>query len=784
VGDGGPSAVDGATDGALPPPTLDDGGTVTVSWLRGNEWGLHVFRQADGKYVVISRNDYQSALIVARFTTAGVLDTTFGSEGSGFASPFLDRIMNAGYQSTAATLLPDGKILLAVNVKQAPPDTNTMALVRLTKDGLIDPTFGNNGVTYPMQGEPFAVGTQSDGKIVVAGWIFKGMGGSGVARFTSAGVLDTTFGNNGVVNGTIAIARAMAIDSADNIVIAGSNLNKTWKVARLLPGGTLDTGGFGTQGIASTDVPSPGTANGVAFGPGGTIIAAGWSANSGVIARYTSAGQPDTSFDSDGVAGPFAGYSFMDLAVQPDGKILTARRGMFPTKSSLHRYNVDGTLDPTFGTGGIAADGLEASFGVLVDPSGDVLVSGVYQKEPLNVQGAGLALTRFSSAGVPVASFGLTGNGMAKSDGAMSADEDGRAVLVQPDGKILAGGVGAQGAVVRFASNGIVETIMTPASLGIPVEAIALDSAGRIYTAGGQRVARLLPAGTLDNSFANINSFKLGSAHGIVLHPSGKVVVARETTSNNTMTALTSDANGGKVVEASYSPSTIDAGVNTEVAGAYAIAVQPDGHMILGGWGTSTANKRDAAFVRIDENLAVDATWRSSGASVIDLTPADFENVRAMAMLPDGSVIAAGVAGDAVVDLARKGAARPTSSVAFVIHLLADGTLDPNFGTANGVWSSGLGTSVARANGVAVRPDGRILVAATRWNGTRDEGVLVGLTSTGAEDTSFAPNGMRVFTFGSSSRLRALTLDPSGGILATGSAYTGPGAYDLALTRF
>ena len=76
------------------------------------------------------------------------------------------------------------------------------------------------------------------------------------------------------------------------------------------------------------------------------------------------------------------------------------------------------------------------------------------------------------------------------------------------------------------------------------------------------------------------------------------------------------------------------------------------------------------------------------------------------------------------------------------------------------------------------------MVAATRWTGERDEGVVVGLTADGALDASFgSSDGIHVLGGFPSSRLRAVRVEPSGAVLAVGSAFAGAHGYDLALAR-
>ena len=249
-------------------------------------------------------------------------------------------------------------------------------MVRYNTDGTLDNTFGLNG-----NGKIATVFTvrciviQKDGKILVAGWKSEGESTNiAIARYSSNGILDTTFGNNksGIVTiniGKTDRAFSIAIDSSEKILLAGST-DKTIRlddtdlkfvIVRLDKNGTLDST-FGERGIVVkdiiTDIDDRGKA--IAIDHGDRIIIGGTSGN-GSSGKYSilclnREGEPDKSFGIDGVStGNINGY-MTDLILQHNHKILVS--GTSGNNASAYftvaRYNMGGTLDTLFGSEGLA----------------------------------------------------------------------------------------------------------------------------------------------------------------------------------------------------------------------------------------------------------------------------------------------------------------------------------------------------------------------------------------------------------------------------------------------
>src|SRR6266576_4089512 len=193
------------------------------------------------------------------------------------------------------------------------------------------------------------------------------------------GDLDPTFGTDGKVltdfDHSTDIAHAVAIQADGKLVVVGTTYqdndfsNEDFAVARYNPDGTLDKT-FGVGGKVQTDFPVlAAVASSVVIQPDGKIVVAGGAfplftfAGDFKVVRYNSNGSLDTSFGNGGIVTttfPEGSYAF-DVALQADGKILAAGTvfvdfnpgDISDTDFALARYNSDGSLDTTFGNSGM-----------------------------------------------------------------------------------------------------------------------------------------------------------------------------------------------------------------------------------------------------------------------------------------------------------------------------------------------------------------------------------------------------------------------------------------------
>ena len=238
--------------------------------------------------------------------------------------------------------------------------SDDVALVRYNADGSLDPTFGVGGrvLTDVSGGGEVASGVvlQPDSKIVVAGFAERAnsAGNDGlILRYDSNGVLDPTFGSNGVVLTPFLAARSLALAPDGRIVVAGgasdpANPGGFFAVARFLKNGALDASfdgdGWNTTDLAGFDE----SAAAVSVQLDGKVLAAGTSANPDfsldfALLRYNADGTDDWTFGTLGrVITDFAGRSdgARGIALQPDGKIVLAGSAVvaFNPDFALARY--------------------------------------------------------------------------------------------------------------------------------------------------------------------------------------------------------------------------------------------------------------------------------------------------------------------------------------------------------------------------------------------------------------------------------------------------------------
>jgi uncharacterized delta-60 repeat protein len=337
--------------------------------------------QADGKIVTVGLSYCRRALFaVARYTTQGALDPSFGTDGKVLTS-FGPRDACTSH-AEAATIQPDGKVIAAGVARCGAADVRLdfrYAVARYDLDGNLDPTFGDGGqiqTNFTSGYDRLAdVAMTPGGKIVVVGTsaddAIEGPDppetGFALARYRSDGALDPTFGGDGRVIryfhsrlcGGSPVAEALAIQP-DGRIVAGGMVGCAprigalpgpyFVVARFRVNGNLDRA-FGLGGRVTTVFHVEDTAAmayDVAIQRNGKIVAAGWAgarlANvriSFALLRLTTDGLLDRTFGGDGkVATPFGGShctaSIRAIAIQSDGRILAV--GGTCQGSTMARY--------------------------------------------------------------------------------------------------------------------------------------------------------------------------------------------------------------------------------------------------------------------------------------------------------------------------------------------------------------------------------------------------------------------------------------------------------------
>lgn len=384
-------------------PTFGDGGVVMTAIDSDFGMSYDMALQPDGKIILAGKarvGSYKFAM--TRYNADGTLDQTFGENGI-VTTPSIG-VQDHG---KAIALQPDGRIILSGYIFDG---NNYYAVVaRYFDDGDLDPTFGEAGVCHlPTLGNTETVALQDDGKIIVGGHANDNFG---LARINTDGTIDTSYGADGYAiteTTQYSFVFDLAVQDDGKIVavgmIGGTTSYSDVFVARYSTDGVLDSS-FGTDGLYIKDLGGLadfGTA--VDIQADGKIIIGSHKeledplevpVYDATIIKLNSDGTHDNSFGSNGVATikmvEEANY-VSDVATQPDGKIAFTGSVVSSNGTRYHTYvtrlNSNGSLDQTFAEQGIkhinpfeTEDYLES---VLVDENSNIFVAG-YSTSPNGV---------------------------------------------------------------------------------------------------------------------------------------------------------------------------------------------------------------------------------------------------------------------------------------------------------------------------------------------------------------------------------------------------------------
>jgi uncharacterized delta-60 repeat protein len=390
----------------------------------------------------------------------GDLDTTFGSGGK-----VITDLFGRSDGANAIALQSDGKIVVAGSTlsAQGPPD---LAVARYNSDGSLDNTFGAGGkVATDFAGRSdvgSAIAIQSDGKILLAGAadLVSTQFDFALVRYNSDGSLDSTFGNGGKVttdfNGGLDQASAIGLQADGKIVLGGfatAGGNPHMALARYNSNGSLDPT-FGDLSAGKVVTSLNGIrdfANALAIQSDGKIVLGGSIVTStdtvGMFAltRYNANGSLDSSFGSGGivttqlVGGNGEDDEIFGLAIQGDGRIIAAGQATFGLDFGMARYLANGSLDNSFGINGIVTTdfngGGDKGRSVVLQTDGKIVLGGAANLTTGSTGDFGLA--RYNPNGSLDATFGAGGKVVTDFSGNV---DTARGIALQSDNKIVAAG--------------------------------------------------------------------------------------------------------------------------------------------------------------------------------------------------------------------------------------------------------------------------------------------------------------------------------------------------------
>lgn len=444
-----------------------------------------------------------------------------------------------------------------------------------------------------------------------------------------------------------------------------------------------------------------------------------------------SAGDLDPTFGTAGLVRN-EDVLFRDLAVQADGKIIAAGwepgRGMTNLDTggaAVVRYNPDGTLDTTFGRNGVFFDGVGdqgtvSAHAVAIQSDGKILVVG---GGSWLVGEGSMLVWRLNADGTLDDSFGRFGHvGINPGDTSNSIGAFARAVVVTPDGKILVGG-GADNefAVARLNADGSLDTTFGDSFHGLG--AATYDVGG-----GTEYVA--------DMALQSDGSIVLGGTLGLS-NNTGRMAVMR-LTSAGTLDA--SFGTGASVIFYDFDP------LHDSSEQLNAVAVGPDGKIVLGGYTTVTGGTKDSALARLHFDGTLDPSFGQDGKVIEDFTgQAGDDEINDLTVLPDGSVLSTGALRIMLSAITRAVSVFPppiADGSTFVARFNPSGVPDLGFGHGGGISVVTVGNGDS-PEALTLDATGNILVAGTSNQpspgGSTGEGFMARFQSAPAQATLSQP---------------------------------------------
>jgi uncharacterized delta-60 repeat protein len=416
-------------------------------------------------------------------------------------------------------------------------------------------------------------------------------------------------------------AQVCIVTNGSGTVSGADVTNVTVNCATPPPTGGLDPT-FGSGGKVTTAFGGDDTA--MALQADGKIVMVGGSGTDFLLARYNLDGSLDTSFGAGGLVTSDVGAGSNDearaVAIQSDGKIVVAGNAVvgrtpnnqFNFDFAVARFNVDGSLDASFGSGGKATADFngqtDRAFAVAIQTDGKIVVAG--SAAPATGVSTDFAVARFNSNGTPDPSFGSGGQLTTDVGGANDIAQN---VLLQPDGAILVSGVLSlgsdptlgHGGVARYAANGAPDS--------------GFGSAGKL---------------TLPN-------VSLGDA--LALQSDGKILVAGSVPVGGTSHFALMRLDGNGNADGTFgSAGLVTTGFSTLDDFGRAVALQTDGRIVVAGQSSNRSNP-DFAIARFATNGAPDTSFGTGGKLTIDFF-GSFDGAESVAVQSDGKIVVSGFA--------------------------------------------------------------------------------------------------------------------------------------------
>lgn len=674
-------------------------------------------------------------LINLIFSQSGSIDSTFNSIDLGYRNG--DELNNEVYSSIKQD---DGKIIIT-GLFDFYKGVNISRIVRLNFDGLIDDTFnpgsGSNGTIYD-------IAIQTDGKLIIAGNFtsFNGTIKNRIARLNVDGSIDNSFNSGTVVDGSYGKINKVVIQPDGKIIIVGyftsyNGISRN-NIARLNSDGSIDNTfnvGTGTDNAIQT----------ISLQVDGKIIIAGHfnsynDLERNHITRLNSDGSIDISFNIN----MGTDLWIESTKIQSDGKIIIGGYFYYYNDNEackIARLNTDGSFDNSFNSSLSSLSNFNFNiYTINVLSNGKIFIGGNFKDFNLGIRNN---LAVLNSDGTLDDSFNP--NIGANNTIYTSFDNNGKIFIggnftfVNGFGKQYIANINLDGSL----DNSFAFSIGSGANN--EVNATAIQNDGKIIIGGeftyyngsaSNYITRLNIDGTFDNSF-NTGYGANNIIRAIAIQPDGKIIVGGDFNSfdnvdRGKITRLNSDGS----IDNSFNP-----GIGANGGGAIinTIAIQSDGKVLIGGFFTSFDGTSLNRIARLNSDGSVDNNFNpGSGAN---------EGILNITLQNDGKIIVAGYFST------FNGVARNK-----IVRLNQDGSIDNTFNTGTGANNV--------INKTIYLTDGKILIGGffSMFNGIFQNGISR-LNGDGTVDNSFnTPAGWNM-------DIKDMCIQPDGKILI-GGAFT------------
>lgn len=403
-------------------------------------------------------------------------------------------------------------------------------------------------------------------------------------------------------------------------------------------------------------------------------------------------------------------------------------------------HAADGDLDSSYGTAGknsVSLGGSDLVYGSYLQSDGKMLVVG--GARPSSVEDFGV--TRFNANGSLDTSFGV--NGVYTLDITATKTDRATGVGVQSDGKIIVAGY------TRFASGNDNFAVIRLTAAG------ALDT-----TFGSSGIIQIDFASTTDRALC------------LKIMSDDRIVVAGWSSldSMNLDFAVVRLTAGGALDASFDGDGKVMVDVGNIQDSAYAIEIQSDNKIVIGGTAASAGGNFQLALLRLNVDGSRDLTFDTDGVVSFNFSGSTGDYINAVAIQSDGKIVVGG--------------STTGSGNAFLARFTTAGALDTTFNTI-GYNLIDLGSTSDQFLALAIQSDGKVVAGGLYVNGSYTDSALVRVTTAGVLDSTFGSSGKQLISLGGASdRIVGLGIQSSGKIVASIQTAEASSVDDFGVARF